>query len=58
MIPDSQCLPTNPENPGCPLFICEPPTTPSKPIINETREDNVNENPFFFSFSQKVEFVS
>ena len=54
MIPDSQCLPTNPENPGCPLFICEPPTTTNKPNINETREDDVNENPFFSLFLKKL----
>ena len=47
MIPDSQCLPTNPESSGCPLFICEPPQTTNKSIINETRQDDVKENPFF-----------
>ena len=34
MIPDSQCLPTNPESSGCPLFICESPQTTNKSIIN------------------------
>ena len=54
MIPDSQCLPTNPENPGCPLFICDPPQTTNKPIINETMEEDVNENPFFSLFLKKL----
>ena len=54
MIPDNQCLPTNPENPGCPLFVCEPPQTSMKPLENEEHEDKIDENPFFELFLKKL----
>ena len=40
MIPDNQCFQTSPENPGCPLFVCEPPQTTSLPLDNDMTEGN------------------
>ena len=40
MIPDNQCFQTSAENPGCPLFVCEPPQTTFAPLENDEAEDN------------------
>ena len=40
MIPDNQCFQTSTENPGCPLFVCEPPQTTSLPVNDDMTEGN------------------
>ena len=51
MVPDNLCIPTSPENPGCPLFVCEPPkTTERLPLENEEHETSIDENPFLARF--------
>ena len=39
MIPDNQCFQTSQENPGCPLFVCEPPQTTSPPLEDDETEE-------------------